>query len=126
MPFDATEFRVSTVDGRTYVLLAAVTYISEAGEKIVIPAGSTSDGASTPRGMWNLLPPFGDYWRACFLHDYLYRNTTKPKQECDSLLLEAMESCGVFKLERDAIYQGVVDLGQFSFDQDRKASRVQP
>lgn len=123
MPFKTGIFKVSTIDGRTCILLEPVKYVTEDGEDIIIPMGATTDGASTPRGTWNILPPFGDYWRAAFLHDHLYRSTMKPKAECDHLLLEAMQSLNVYKLERDAIYQGVVDFGQFSFDMDRRIKK---
>ena len=119
MPFQSAHFNVSTADGRTCVLLEPVIYTTEAGEVIVIPKGATSDGASVPRGGWNLIPPFGDYWRAAFLHDHLYRATDKTKEQCDYLLLEAMQSLDVFRIERDVIYQGVVKFGQSSFQMDR-------
>ena len=123
MPFESKAFRVETWDGRTFRLIDSIVYTAENKEVITIPAGSTSDGASTPRAGWNVLPPFGDYWRAAFLHDFLYRDTDKPKVECDNLLLEAMASLNVFRLERDFIYQGVVNFGQASFDIDRKIKK---
>jgi hypothetical protein len=101
-------------------LLAPVVYTTKAGETIVIPQGTTSDGASTPEAIWNVVPPFGKYWRAAVLHDYLYRVTKRPKNQCDELLLEAMESLGVNALERYTIYEGVKFGGYSSFVDDRK------
>jgi len=101
-------------------LLDAFTFTSKTGVIITVPVGATSDGASTPREIWSFIPPFGTYWMAAFLHDYLYRSTNIPKDVCDSLLREAMEDLCVDWVERDAIYEGVALGGQSSFDEDRK------
>lgn len=86
-----------------------------------MPVGTVSDGASTPREIWDLIPPFGSYWRATYLHDYLYRLTKRDRKECDDILLEAMKDIGVPLLLRDAIYEGVRLGGSWAFDDDRKA-----
>ena len=110
---------MGTSDGRNFTLLSPEVFTSGVGEVITIPAGSTSDGASTPKELWIEIPPFGQYWKAAFLHDYLYRFTQKPKAECDSLLFEAMRSLGVPLLLAGTIYEGVHAGGQSSFDADR-------
>lgn len=117
--FSTDTLKVATGDGRSFVLLESFTYTAKSGEVITVPAGTASDGASTPRILWRLIPPFGPYWKPAFLHDYLYRNTARLKAECDLLLLEAMISCGVGQIEAEVIYQGVRDGGQPSFDEDR-------
>lgn len=122
MPFLKDTVAVQTSDGHNIVLLEPLAYRTNAGEVIIAPAGTTSDGASTPMTIWNLIPPFGKYWKAAILHDYLYRDTQRAKAECDGLLLEAMESLGVDKVLRDTIYEGVHLGGDWSFDEDRKIS----
>lgn len=121
MPFKNTNWQVSTADGRNFVLLDPEPYLAASGEMIVIPAGATSDGASTPCELWPTIPPFGKYWKAAFLHDYLYRNTTRPKTECDGLLFEAMISLGCSMIEAAMIFGGVHYGGEHSFDSDRAA-----
>lgn len=121
MPFTSAEFKVSTADGRLFTLLEPVYYIRPStGETIVIPSGATSDGASTPREIWGILPPFGLYWRAAFLHDYLYRNTGRNKSDCDLIFKEAMIECLVPILIATAMYEAVSRGGEWSFDDDRK------
>ena len=120
--FSSDALKVSTTDGWHCTLLEPFTYTSSAGVVVTVPAGATSDGASTPREMWAFIPPFGVYWKAAFLHDYLYRSTQMPKADCDNLLKDAMECLGVYKIEQAAIYQGVKIAGQSSFDEDRKCS----
>lgn len=119
--FAADSFRVSSADGRNFTLLDAVAFTAASGEIITIPAGAQSDGASTPPEVWPLIPPFGKYWRAAYLHDFLYRYTTRPKAECDRLLLEAMASLGVGEVERYTIFEAVNRFGQAAFDGDRAA-----
>lgn len=119
MGFSTTTFEVSTSDGRNFTLLQPVTYLCQDGTIIEIPAGATSDGASTPEALWPTVPPFGPYWPAAFLHDYLYRSTVFPKERCDDLLMEAMVSLGVPDLEAEAIYRGVDLFGHSAFIADR-------
>ena len=117
--FSVDALTVSTGDGRNFILVEPFTYTSKSGEVIAVPAGSTSDGASTPCELWPTIPPFGRYWRAAFLHDYLYRFTQRPKVECDALFKEAMVSIGVNAIEADIIYQGVNLFGESNFQADR-------
>lgn len=120
MPFREIAFKVSTSDGRRFTLLEPVTFWAQSGEKILIPAGTCADGFSTPRELWPSIPPFGDGWRAAVLHDYLYRFTSRTKEECDSLFLEAMLSMGVSDVMAKLIYDGVSNLGWKSFQKDRE------
>jgi uncharacterized protein DUF1353 len=117
-----------------------VVYSSRSGEQIVISVGAESDGASVPKELWAVAPPFGWYWRAAVLHDFLYRYTQRPKSECDALLLEAMDvllgeiqskSLGdkvehvLREAEARAFYEAVTLGGGCSFDEDRKNQGVQ-
>lgn len=119
MPFFDAFVTVRTQDGHDVITLSPLTYVTKAGESITIPIGTRSDGASVPQALWGILPPFGTYYRACLLHDYLYRNTARPREECDAILLEAMESSGVSEWECHAIYEGVRLGGSWAFAQDR-------
>ena len=119
--FNTDVLKVQTSDGRNFVLLESFSYITQAGLLIVVPIGATSDGASTPPELWPTIPPFGKYWMAAFLHDYLYRCTQYPKILCDTIFKEAMISLGVSSLEADTIYEGVNLFGTSNFDTDRAA-----
>lgn len=122
--FSVDKLKVESSDGRNFVLLVTFSFIRPSGEVVTVPMGATSDGASTPQAMWNVLPPFGTYWRAAFLHDWLYRGSDRPKGECDTILKEAMESLGVGWLDRDSIYEGVAIGGEESFRADRAAQQA--
>jgi hypothetical protein len=125
MPFAKRTLKVETGDGRFFDLLEPLVYTTNSGEVITVPIGCTTDGASTPREIWNIIPPFGTYWLAAVLHDYLYRITERSKAECDHLLLEAMISLGVDEALRNAIYEGVHIGGTVSFDEDRKINLIE-
>ena len=129
--FQGLPFQVATTDGRNFTLLADVIYVGADATRYCLPAGAISDGASTPREVWPLIPPFGLYWPAAYLHDASYRNTLRvwdgsawvaaalPKAKCDALLLEAMEALGVGVVERETIYEGVAIGGSPAFNRDR-------
>ena len=122
--FSSGYFRAMTPDGRNFILLEDVWFQrpdNVGGEHICIPKGSQSDGASTPAALWALgLPPFGDHWRAAFLHDALYRQTQRPKEECDLIFWEALLASGVPEARARWFYNGVRDAGQHEFDEDRQ------
>lgn len=124
--FSTLEIDVRTSDGRNFTLLSPFSYTARDGTVYTVPAGTTSDGASTPRLLWREIPPFGQYWLAAFLHDWLYRCSTFPKVLCDALLLEAMTVLQVSPLEAHAIFEGVHLGGWSSFDADRAAQTTTP
>lgn len=122
-----------TGDGRIHTVMQDVLYCTKARVQYKIPSGATSDGASTPQAIWNIIPPFGSYWKAAFLHDCAYRNTLQVLQDdgswvrarvtkdvADLLLLEAMELLGTHEATRVEIYEGVKLGGWKSFEDDRK------
>lgn len=119
--FLKTSLAVETSDGRNFTLLEPLSFVAKSGRAFVVPVGSTTDGASTPGILWAQMPPFGKYWLAAVLHDWAYRYSDLTKDDCDSLLLEAMRDLDVEQLEADAIYEGVRLGGQQSFDEDRAA-----
>jgi hypothetical protein len=120
--FDKERLETYSTDGLNVCLAEPFTYTTAAGEKILVPAGSESDGASVPRVFWRIFPPFGRYWRAALLHDFLYRSTEMPKAKCDAIFHEAMLACGVGRAKAWTIYQGVNWFGVFAFKNCRKRS----
>lgn len=72
-----------------------------------IPAGFVTDGASVPRVLWNILPPFGAYSRSALLHDWLYFSGECSRAEADRRFMESMEREGVSLWKRWVMYSGV-------------------
>jgi hypothetical protein len=86
--------------------------------RIVVPKGFVTDFASIPRFLWAIVggPADGKYRLAAVIHDFLYRThglATRP--QCDSVLLEAMQVCGVGWWTRTQIYSGVRVGGSRSY-----------
>lgn len=125
MPFTVTQFKVETADGRNVRLLEPVTYYTNVRgrlEPITLPAGTESDGGSIPHECWSIpgFAPFGTAWRGFVVHDFLYRQSDWPREDCDKVLLEAMTNLGVDKAHRLAIYNAVRLFGGSAFEEDKK------
>lgn len=104
---------VGSVSGiRRFSLLRRYRYISSFGI-IHIPEGTITDGASVPRPFWNIFEPFGEYFGAAIIHDYLYSsaNTEFDRWASDSIFREAMFNIGVPWYRREPIYQAVRMFG---------------
>lgn len=87
---------------------------------ITIPKGTLTDGASVPRVFWNIFDPFGKYFPAALLHDYLYKIVAGDKynftrKEIDLLFKEAMFNCGVDWMTRETVYRAVRLFGWKAF-----------
>ena len=96
--------------------------------------GATTDGASTPSIIWNVLPPFGWYWLAAICHDFGYRGQVEVQNpdgswtriqmsfgDCNTMILDLMtvlQSRPEHEGEKYTIYQAVRLAGQDSFSDD--------
>jgi hypothetical protein len=123
---------VDTDDGRNFILMEDFLF-GWRGREFKVPKGSRTDGASTPRFTWDLLPPFGIYWKWCVCHDSAYQGTLMviddvsgvwvtamlSKEESDEMLSDLMEAGKVVALDADAIYEGVKWGGWKAFREDR-------
>ena len=79
---------------------------------IVVPAGFVTDFASTPRAIWAVLPPAGQYQLAAVVHDFLYWDQGCLRQQADDLLRVAMAESNVKPVERDIMWQAVRRFGE--------------
>jgi hypothetical protein len=91
------------------------------GERVCVPEGFVSDGASVPRWFWRMLPPFGLYLRAAILHDWLYRSGWCSKREADRLLWIIAKRDGTPLWQRLLIRTGLAIGGGFTW---RKYARM--
>ena len=92
-------------------------YLSTVHGVISVPAHFLTDGASVPRVFWSLFSPFGDYFGAALVHDYLYspNNRRFDRRTSDRIFLDAMEDAGVAWIKRHTIYRAVQLGGWASF-----------
>jgi hypothetical protein len=109
---DPLEVRyIMTVDdSRIFELASPFRYIGSRGT-ITVPAGFTTDGASVPRVFWSIFQPFGEYFPAAVVHDYLYSPRSMhlrlERKTADLIFKEAMYNLGIGWLTRGTIYQAV-------------------
>ena len=113
-PLDKTAFRtlVNGLFQDAIRLNRDFFYDSDLIGHVKIAAGFTSDGASVPRLLWRIFPPFGKYLEAAVVHDHFcvlghagespINSTTAAK-----VFREAMAVCGVGWLRRWAMYLAV-------------------
>lgn len=118
--FSCDHLDIGAKDGHNSIIEKEFKYTTLAGIVIIVTEGTKTDGASIPRIIWNILPPFGDYWMATVLHDYLYNYSDYSRKFCDDILLEAMKRLGVNIFKAYTIYSQVRLWGWHAFAVDRK------
>lgn len=109
MPF-SNSLCVRKVAGMTWQTEIEFTYDYK-DEKIIVPKGFLTDFASVPRGLWNLIPPDGQYAQAAVLHDYLYQKHLFKRKTCDLIFLEAMKELKVSWIKRRLMFRAVRCFG---------------
>ncbi|MDH2154241.1 DUF1353 domain-containing protein [Stenotrophomonas sp. GD03657] len=93
-------------------------YVGERSDNrwVLIPAGYLSDGATVPRILWWLIPPWGRHGHAAIVHDYLcdyarlYDNGEEkfvPRKQADKIFNEAMKVTKVNPIIRHLMYGAV-------------------
>jgi hypothetical protein len=86
---------------------------------VTVPIGFVTDGASIPRLFWGILHPYGSYFPAALLHDYLYSPRSDSykftRKQADLLFFEAMFNLGVPWHWRHIMYKAVRRFGGFSY-----------
>jgi hypothetical protein len=114
-------------DSRIFRLTKVFRYESSKG-LIKIPKGFYTDGASVPKIFWNIFSPFGEYFPAALVHDFLYSKDSDDLFPCDRatadlLFKEAMYNVGVNWLTRGIIYSAVRLGGGFSYKKTFSADK---
>ncbi len=100
-------------DGRAWTLLHPITYVTNDGRRIEVPAGYKTDFASVPRALWWLLPPFGRYLYAAIIHDRLYGQHNSghwkdySRAYADRIFAEVMRASSVKVWMRWLLWAGV-------------------
>jgi len=86
------------------------------GVTVWVPEGYLTDGASVPRALWSLIPPWGRYGQAVVVHDILCEYLTVTEKglpvrisrlRADQILNEALGVLGVNESTRNEIVMGV-------------------
>ena len=105
--------------GEEWVLEVGFWFVRPCGEKIYVPPSGpgtlaqmlvspvwTTDYGSIPRLFQNIFSPT-KYGGAYLLHDWLYACEKFPRNQCDWILLEALQAESANWLTRNTIYSAV-------------------
>ncbi|HEX6000094.1 MAG TPA: DUF1353 domain-containing protein [Hyphomicrobiaceae bacterium] len=85
-----------------------------------VPAGFVTDLASIPWYLWSWLPHDGPYMHAAIIHDWLYWEQARSREEADNILWGDMTDLKVSYLKRQAIYQAVRLKGGSAWDENAR------
>lgn len=110
--------RLEHIGGCRWLVLEAFSFTTYIGWTITVPTSFVTDGASVPRLLWPLYPPFGgDYDEAAVIHDYLYAHAERfivdgddrhiTRSEADGVMKEAMQAKGLRRSAIFTIYRAV-------------------
>jgi len=92
--------------GRCFILQEPMYCVVD-GRVVTVPAGFNTDFASIPGFATPIVPKLGKYNRAAILHDYIYREKTFSRAECDLIFRVAMQALGVSWWRRNAMWLAV-------------------
>jgi len=117
--FQQHDLLVRCSDGLNDTLVEHLVFVDNAGDWWRAPAGSTTDGMSVPKVLWNIFPPTGLTWFSGVLHDAGYRGTLErfdddaqkwvktnaDRAKCDELIRQGMISQGASSVRVALFYR---------------------
>jgi hypothetical protein len=104
----------------------SIRWNPNAGQKfqpVEVPEGFVTDLTSIPRVFWQVLRPEGRYAYAAVVHDYLYWQQTRSRQEADQILKIAMEDSKVDPKLIYSVYHAVRAFGQAAWDSNARLKK---
>jgi hypothetical protein len=109
MPKFLTPLSITPIGPGHWQVNADLKFEITEGSVICVPPGFVTDGASVPRPLWWLYPPFeGDYDAAAVLHDFLYRHPGAfTRAQVDAIFLLAMSLTHTPARKRFTIFYAV-------------------
>jgi len=115
LPYDPPQLRYTYLG--KYVLTEDFV-VTVGGRQFIIPMGTVTDLATTPRFLWNFLPPSGIYEAAAVAHDYWCSTGIArgelTSREADGYFRDLMGEAGVGFCTRWVMWAGVRLAAPFS------------
>ena len=102
-----------------YVLENDITIKLSNSDIITIPKGFKYDLSSSPRFLWSILPPDGDFAIGALIHDYLYENKLYTRKFNDlemlkwSVVMNGTRKISLRNIDNYTRYYGVRLFGWF-------------
>lgn len=108
LPYEPPQLRYTYLG---HYVLTEDFAVTIGGRTFVVPVGATTDLASTPRILWNLLPPTGVYEAAAVIHDWWCRvgisRGEVTSRQADGYFRDLMGEAGVGLATRWAMWAAV-------------------
>lgn len=91
-------------------------YTLASGYYVTVPTGFLTDGASIPKALWNMIPPWGDHGQAAVMHDYLcehgsisngYNRISVDRRFTDKAFVEGLTALNVSPIKVKMMATGV-------------------
>ncbi|GAA7467324.1 hypothetical protein HpBHB14_15440 [Helicobacter pylori] len=134
----SNEVHLEWLDNRMLVVFLNEVIICD----ISIPKGFITDGATIPKLFWNILSPFGRFFKSCALHDFIclmakLKNNEAPnlkegisiatqyRKRADTLLSLSMKKQGIALWRRLLIMANVKTYTFFTFSVGHRIYRHQ-
>jgi len=114
MSYFIGDLTLTLAGSKHWILSKELIYVSERLDRIIIPKGFKTDGASIPKLFWSIIdhPLNGKHAKAAVLHDYLYYTQRFTRRIADKLFLEAMKADNVSFIRRHIMYYAVKWFGK--------------
>jgi len=90
------------------------------GRQLFVPRGTVSNGASVPRLLWWIYPPYGTYTYPAVVHDFLYENNLYTREFADRQFLIDMGRCNTNKFTKWLFYYIVRIFGSLNWNKFKK------
>jgi hypothetical protein len=90
------------------------------GRQLYVPKGTVSNGASVPRLLWWIYPPYGTYTYPAVIHDFLYENNLYTREFADRQFLIDMGRCNTNKFTKWLFYYIVRIFGSLNWNKFKK------
>mgnify|MGYP005752922059 CR=1 FL=1 len=74
---------------------------------LYIPAGYVTDGSTTPRLLWGIIPSYGRHDLATLVHDFIFSDTSYGREFADNEFLYWLISCRVSWIKRTLMFNAV-------------------
>jgi hypothetical protein len=108
----------------TYVLLDSIRWRPDKGNEnfasVKVPKGFVTDFASVPRVFWSIFRPDGEYAYAATIHDYLYWEQDRPKEQADKIFKYVMHDLAITDNEAFMLYRAVDLFGGDAWNANKK------
>lgn len=96
------------------------------GDIITIPQGFKWDLSSSPKFLWGIVPPFGDFLFAALVHDYIYIEKTHSKEFADKEMLFWSNIINDNKLDNKVRYYAVKWFGKTVWRKGKEHPKYNP